>query len=55
MNTTHFEQLVGVGIRSYGVVSAIGQAIRDYANECDIAMTETEFCEILCEVHKRVR
>ena len=55
MNTVHFEQLVGTGIKAYGLVTAIGQTIREYADEHDIPMTETEFCEILCEVHKRVR
>ena len=55
MNTNHFERLVGTGIKAYGLVSAIGQTIREYADEHDIQMTEFDLAEVLCEVHNRVR
>ena len=55
MNTNHFERLVGTGIKAYGLVAAIGETIRDYADEHDIAVTEQDIAAILCEVHNRVR
>ena len=55
MNTEHFERLVGTGIKAYGIVSAIGESIREYADDAGIKMTEQEFIEILVEVHNRVR
>ena len=55
MNANNFERLVGTGIKSYDLVANIGQAIRDYADEHDIRMTEQDFAEILTEVHNRVR
>ena len=55
MNAINFERLVGTGIMAYGLVSAIGQSIRDYADENDIRMTEQDLAEVLVEVHNRVR
>jgi len=55
MNANNFERLVGTGIKAYGLVAAIGQNIREYADEHDIRMTEQDLAEVLCEVHNRVR
>ena len=55
MNANSFERLVGTGIKAYDLVSNIGQVIREYADENDIPMTETDFAEVLIEVHNRVR
>ena len=55
MNTVHFERLVGTGIKAYALVAAIGQTIRDYADEHNIPLSEKELAEVLWEVHNRVR
>jgi len=54
MTREHFEKLVKCGIKQFGLVAAIGQGIRNYADEYGIALTEQELAEVLTEVHNRI-
>ena len=55
MNAKDFEYLVKCGVKAFDLVAAIGQSIRDAASEESISMTETDFANILTEVHRRAR
>ena len=55
MNPKDFNYLVRVGVNAYDFVANIGAAIREAAHDDEIAMTETEFCNILIQVHQEVR